>query len=52
MSDPTNDEASGKPSQAEGEDPDRTPDAEAPSPEGHPSQAEGEDPGRQAARES
>lgn len=34
-----------KPSQSEGEDPDRPDQGEAPPDQGHPSQAEGEDPG-------
>lgn len=34
----------GKPSQAEGEDPDEQPDVEVKPAKGHPSQAEGEDP--------
>jgi hypothetical protein len=33
-----------KPSQAEGEDPQRSPEPDTAGPEGHPSQAEGEDP--------
>jgi hypothetical protein len=37
-----------KPSQAEGEDPDRPADASVEPAEGHPSQAEGEDPDRPA----
>lgn len=35
-----------KPSQAEGADPDRPGEGEAPPEQGHPSQAEGEDPDR------
>ncbi|WP_261167003.1 hypothetical protein [Microbacterium sp. Marseille-Q6965] len=38
-----NDVTSGKPSQAEGEDPERTSTGDAPETDGHPSQAEGED---------
>jgi len=38
----------GKPSQAEGEDPDSSADATVEPADGHPSQAEGEDPDRPA----
>ncbi|MGC5172637.1 hypothetical protein ACPW96_00785 [Micromonospora sp. DT81.3] len=40
-----------KPSQAEGEDPDRPADASVEPIDGHPSQAEGEDPDRPAESE-
>ena len=46
MSDPNSEQASGKPSQAEGEDRERPSDGETQPATGHPSQAEGEDPGR------
>ena len=45
------DRDSDKPSQAEGEDPDRPADASVEPADGHPSQAEGEDPDRPAEAE-
>jgi hypothetical protein len=45
------DRSADKPSQAEGEDPDRPDDASVEPMDGHPSQAEGEDPDRPAESE-
>ena len=44
MSDSGAESIGGKPSQAEGEDPDRMREPQEQTPTGHPSQAEGEDP--------
>ena len=44
MSDNGAESIGGKPSQAEGEDPDRMPEPQQQTPTGHPSQAEGEEP--------
>lgn len=48
MSDSGAESIGGKPTQAEGEDPDRMPVEQAETATGHPSQAEGEDPDKSA----